>query len=73
MSGNNDELDRVEAQVLCTVQATGTRFSPTELIVHLTGTGLPEEVVRVATWYLINRREIQLNPDWKLSPVESVG
>lgn len=73
MAGNNDELDRVEAEVLGTVQTPGTCFSPTELIVHLTGTGLPEDVVRAATWYLINRREIQLTPDWKLSPVESVG
>jgi len=63
---NNSELDKAEEQVLDTVQSAESTFSPKDLIGHLTQEGLSEDIVRRATWYLIDRKEIELTPEWTL-------
>ncbi len=60
-------LEQAETKIRQTVQGSNEAYSPIELIRHLTREGMGEDIVRVAIWYLLDRHEIELTPDWKLA------
>jgi hypothetical protein len=66
MTTKNAAIEQVRDEVRETVRKSTSPMAPIELITRLRTLGLNENRVRGAMWYLLDQREIELTPDWKL-------
>lgn len=60
------ELIEAEGAVLRKLRENGAKWTPSDLIAQLIEEGVPEDRIRAAIWYLIDRTDIILTLDWKL-------
>ncbi len=73
MARNSGDLGSVEQEVLRTLRESETGYSPANLIYSLKQSGLSEDLVRVAVWYLIDRAEVELTDNWVLDLKEPIS
>lgn len=60
-------LNEVEREVLATLRREGRALAPLELIALLKDRGYPDDTIRTAIWYLIDRMELTLTPAFDLA------
>jgi hypothetical protein len=65
------QVEQAEADIRSFVAGADTPANPADLIQQLTHRGLPESVVRIAIWLLIDRHEIELTADLRLAPARN--
>lgn len=65
------QVEQAEADIRSFVASVDAPANPADLIQQLTQSGLPESVVRIAIWLLIDRHEIELTPDLRLAPPQN--
>jgi len=66
MSTTTVGLKEVEGAILRKLRENGAEWAPKDLITQLIAEGVPEDYVRIAIWYLIDRGNVTLTLDWKL-------
>ena len=70
MLARNQNRTAAEEQVLKVVKASKGPYPPAELIKELKQTGFVENTIRAAMWDLIDRRQVRVTGDLKLTRPE---
>lgn len=65
------EVEHAEADIRSFVAGADAPANPADLIQLLTLRGLPEPVVRIARWLLIDRHQIELTADLRFAPARN--
>jgi hypothetical protein len=69
----DDLLAEVEQEILNTLNEAREPYAPKELIDELTRRNFSDEIIRRAIWYLVDRKQIRLTPEFRFAALEPVG